>query len=68
MTSDWLQLGLAMDPQYFENWRIFPSPGNLPLVMDNIRCEEREFDITRCRHDGVSRNIAAGCRSTEVVG
>ncbi|GMT10248.1 hypothetical protein PFISCL1PPCAC_1545 [Pristionchus fissidentatus] len=62
------RLGLVMDPQYFENWRIFPSRGELPMVMDNIRCEENEVDITRCRHDGVRHNIAAGCRATEIVG
>lgn len=38
------------------------------MIMDNIRCEENEVDITNCRHDGVSRNAAAGCRATEVVG
>ncbi|KAK0410181.1 hypothetical protein QR680_004996 [Steinernema hermaphroditum] len=62
------QLGLTMDPQFFENWRIFPSQGDLPMVMDNIRCEEREWDITRCRHDGLRHNVAASCRPTEVVG
>ncbi|KAF1753039.1 hypothetical protein GCK72_019595 [Caenorhabditis remanei] len=62
------QLGLVADIQYFENWRIFPEAGDLPMVMDNIRCEENEVDLTRCRHDGVERNCAAGCRSSEVVG
>ncbi|CAP36001.2 Protein CBG18580 [Caenorhabditis briggsae] len=62
------QLGLVADVQYFENWRIFPEAGDLPMVMDNIRCEENEVDITRCRHDGIERNCAAGCRGTEVVG
>ncbi|GMS79584.1 hypothetical protein PENTCL1PPCAC_1759, partial [Pristionchus entomophagus] len=62
------RLGLVMDPQYFENWRIFPERGDLPMIMDNIRCEENEVDITRCRHDGVRHNVAAGCRDTEVVG
>ncbi|GMR58343.1 hypothetical protein PMAYCL1PPCAC_28538, partial [Pristionchus mayeri] len=62
------RLGLVMDPQYFENWRIFPPRGELPMIMDNIRCEENEVDITRCRHDGVRHNVAAGCRATEVVG
>ena len=36
--------------------------------MDNIRCEEREFDLSKCRHDGTSHNVAASCRPTEVVG
>ncbi|EGT45297.1 hypothetical protein CAEBREN_07064 [Caenorhabditis brenneri] len=62
------QLGLVADVQYFENWRIFPEEGDLPMVMDNIRCEEQEVDLTKCRHDGVERNCAAGCRRTEVVG
>uniref|UniRef100_A0A914RU07 SRCR domain-containing protein n=1 Tax=Parascaris equorum TaxID=6256 RepID=A0A914RU07_PAREQ len=62
------QLGLIMDSEYFENWRIFPSAGNLPMVMDNIRCEEREYDLTQCRHDGVTHNLASSCASTEVVG
>uniref|UniRef100_A0A158R482 SRCR domain-containing protein n=1 Tax=Syphacia muris TaxID=451379 RepID=A0A158R482_9BILA len=62
------QLGLVMDPEYFENWRIFPSQGNLPMTMDNIRCEEREYDLTRCRHDGILHNVGASCKSTEVVG
>ncbi|CAB3397311.1 unnamed protein product [Caenorhabditis bovis] len=62
------QLGLIADIQYFENWRIFPSKGDLPMIMDNIRCEENEVDLTRCRHDGISRNCGAGCRPTEVVG
>ena len=62
------QLGLVMDPEHFENWRIFPSQGSLPMIMDNVRCEEREYDITKCRHDGVNHNVAASCRSTEVVG
>uniref|UniRef100_A0A1I7UI11 SRCR domain-containing protein n=1 Tax=Caenorhabditis tropicalis TaxID=1561998 RepID=A0A1I7UI11_9PELO len=62
------QLGLVADVQYFENWRVFPEQGDLPMVMDNIRCEENEVDITRCRHDGIERNCAAGCRKTEVVG
>ncbi|VDM08815.1 unnamed protein product [Wuchereria bancrofti] len=62
------QLGLIMDPEYFENWQIFPSPGELPIVMDNIRCEENEYDITNCRHDGVDHNIAASCLPTNVVG
>uniref|UniRef100_A0A8R1DMH6 SRCR domain-containing protein n=1 Tax=Caenorhabditis japonica TaxID=281687 RepID=A0A8R1DMH6_CAEJA len=62
------QLGLVADVQYFENWRVFPAEGDLPMVMDNIRCEENEVDITKCRHDGIERNCAAGCRKTEVVG
>ncbi|KAL3080363.1 hypothetical protein niasHT_038403 [Heterodera trifolii] len=62
------QLGLTMDPQHFENWRIFPSPGQFPIVMDNIRCEEREWDITKCRHDGPLHNVRSSCRPTEVVG
>uniref|UniRef100_A0AC35U2L2 Beta_helix domain-containing protein n=1 Tax=Rhabditophanes sp. KR3021 TaxID=114890 RepID=A0AC35U2L2_9BILA len=62
------QLGLIMDPEYFENWRIFPSQGDLPMTIDNIRCEEREYDITECRHDGLDHNIGASCRPTEVVG
>lgn len=64
------QLGLIVDPQHFENWRIFPEPGDLPILMDNIRCEERENDITKCRHDGQLHNVASplSCRSTEVVG
>ncbi|WKY09273.1 hypothetical protein Q1695_001993 [Nippostrongylus brasiliensis] len=61
------QLGLIADPEFFENWRIFRSQGELPMIMDNIRCEENEVDITQCRHDGVSHNVAAGCRPTEVV-
>uniref|UniRef100_A0A914Y0V8 SRCR domain-containing protein n=1 Tax=Panagrolaimus superbus TaxID=310955 RepID=A0A914Y0V8_9BILA len=62
------QLGLTMDPQYFENWRIFVDKGSLPMIVDNIRCEENEFDITQCRHDGIFHNVGAGCRETEVVG
>lgn len=62
------QLGLIMDPEYFENWQIFPSPGELPIIMDNIRCEENEYDITNCRHDGINHNIIASCGSTNVVG
>ncbi|KAI6192849.1 hypothetical protein M3Y99_01913900 [Aphelenchoides fujianensis] len=62
------QLGLTMDPQYFENWRIFVSRGDQPMIMDNLRCEEREYDITKCRHDGNLHNIQASCRPTEVVG
>ncbi|KAI1717620.1 scavenger receptor cysteine-rich domain-containing protein [Ditylenchus destructor] len=64
------QLGLIMDPQYFENWRIFPPPGDLPIRMDNIRCEEREWDLTKCRHDGLLHNAGSvlNCRPTEVVG
>ncbi|VDN28554.1 unnamed protein product [Gongylonema pulchrum] len=62
------QLGLITDPESFENWRIYPSQGDLPMLMDNIRCEEREYDITRCRHDGIIHNIAASCAATEVVG
>ncbi|KAI6213056.1 hypothetical protein M3Y94_00104200 [Aphelenchoides besseyi] len=62
------QLGLTMDPQYFENWRIYVSKGDQPMIMDNIRCEEREYDITRCRYDGSFHNIQASCRATEVVG
>ncbi|VDO43648.1 unnamed protein product [Haemonchus placei] len=61
------QLGLITDPEFFENWRIFRSQGDLPMIMDNIRCEENEVDLTRCRHDGVDHNVAAGCRPTEVV-
>uniref|UniRef100_A0A914HL06 SRCR domain-containing protein n=1 Tax=Globodera rostochiensis TaxID=31243 RepID=A0A914HL06_GLORO len=62
------QLGLTMDPQHFENWRIFPPPGQLLIVMDNIRCEEREWDLTKCRHDGTAHNVRSSCRPTEVVG
>uniref|UniRef100_A0A7E4VD53 SRCR domain-containing protein n=1 Tax=Panagrellus redivivus TaxID=6233 RepID=A0A7E4VD53_PANRE len=62
------QLGLAIDPQYFENWRTFVSQGDLPMLMDNIRCEENEVDLTRCRHDGVFHNVAAGCDPIAVVG
>ncbi|CAJ0561234.1 unnamed protein product, partial [Mesorhabditis spiculigera] len=62
------QLGLSMDPEYFENWRIFPPAGDLPMLMDNIRCEENEVDITKCRYDGLWHNVGAGCRRTEVVG
>ncbi|CAD6189688.1 unnamed protein product [Caenorhabditis auriculariae] len=62
------QLGLIADVQFFENWRIFPSKGDLPMIVDNIRCEETEVDITKCRHDGVRHNAGAGCRPTEVVG
>lgn len=62
------QLGLIMDPEFFENWRIFPSKGELQMRMDNVRCEENEVDITSCRHDGVLLNVAAGCKDTEVVG
>ncbi|EYC44991.1 hypothetical protein Y032_0443g1557 [Ancylostoma ceylanicum] len=61
------QLGLVSDPEFFENWRIFRSKGDLPMIMDNIRCEENEVDLIKCRHDGVSHNVAAGCRDTEVV-
>lgn len=62
------QLGLVLDPENSEYWRTYPAPGELPMVMDNIRCEEREYDITRCRHDGVNHNIAASCPKTAVVG
>uniref|UniRef100_A0A0N4ZT88 SRCR domain-containing protein n=1 Tax=Parastrongyloides trichosuri TaxID=131310 RepID=A0A0N4ZT88_PARTI len=62
------QLGLIIDPEYYENWRLYPSPGELPMIMDNIRCEENEYDITRCRHDGVSHNIEASCPPNNVVG
>lgn len=64
------QLGLAIDIQHFENWRIFPEAGDLPIRMDNIRCEEREYDLTKCRHDGFLHNVNShlSCRSTEVVG
>lgn len=64
------QLGLIMDPQYFENWRMFPEPGDLPIRMDNIRCEERESDLTKCRHDGSLHNSASrlSCRPTEIIG
>uniref|UniRef100_A0A183C0J1 SRCR domain-containing protein n=1 Tax=Globodera pallida TaxID=36090 RepID=A0A183C0J1_GLOPA len=62
------QLGLTMDPQHFENWRIFPPPGQLWIVMDNIRCEEREWDLTKCRHDGTAHNVRSSCRPSEVVG
>ncbi|CAG9540523.1 unnamed protein product, partial [Cercopithifilaria johnstoni] len=62
------QLGLIMDPENFENWQIFPLPGELSIVMDNIRCEENEYDITNCRHDGINHNIIASCASTNVVG
>jgi hypothetical protein len=62
------QLGLTLDPQHFENWRIFPPPGEHPIRVDNIRCEEREFDLLQCRHDGPLHNVAASCRATEVVG
>ncbi|KAJ1365163.1 hypothetical protein KIN20_025393 [Parelaphostrongylus tenuis] len=61
------QLGLVADLEFFENWRIFRSKGELPMIMDNVRCEENEVDLTRCRHDGVTHNVAAGCRPTEVV-
>lgn len=27
-----------------------------------------QVDITKCRHDGIELNVAAGCRPTEVVG
>ncbi|CAJ0919212.1 unnamed protein product, partial [Mesorhabditis belari] len=49
------------------NWRIFPSAGDLPMLMDNIRCEENEVDITRCRFDGQRHNVGAGCRKSEPV-
>ncbi|CAD5229908.1 unnamed protein product [Bursaphelenchus xylophilus] len=62
------QLGLTMDPQYFENWRIFVDKGDLPMLVDNIRCEEREWDLTQCRRDGTLHNVQASCRPTEVVG
>lgn len=62
------QLGLIMDDEHFENWRIFPSKGSLPMVMDIIRCEEKEYDITKCRHDGVEHNIASSCAASQVVG
>lgn len=64
------QLGLILDPEYFENWRTFPlaDPNERPIIMDNIRCEEREYDITKCRHDGILHNVKASCRPTEVVG
>ncbi|CEF63163.1 SRCR domain and Parallel beta-helix repeat and Pectin lyase fold/virulence factor domain and Pectin lyase fold domain and C-type lectin-like domain and C-type lectin fold domain and SRCR-like domain-containing protein [Strongyloides ratti] len=62
------QLGLIIDPEFFENWRIYPPPGELPMIMDNIRCEENEYDITKCRHDGVNHNIEASCPPTSVIG
>ncbi|VDN08455.1 unnamed protein product [Thelazia callipaeda] len=62
------QLGLIMDPENLENWQIFPSGGELPVVMDNIKCEEREYDITRCRHDGMNENIIVSCEATQIVG
>ncbi|KHJ84371.1 scavenger receptor cysteine-rich domain protein, partial [Oesophagostomum dentatum] len=62
------QLGLVSDPEFFENWRLFRSKGDLPMIMDNIRCEENEVDLTKCRHDGVSHNVPAGCRDTEPFG
>lgn len=64
------QLGLAIDTQNFENWRIFPEPGELTICMDNIRCEEKEYDLTKCRHDGPLHNVDSplSCRPTEVVG
>jgi hypothetical protein len=63
------QLGLTMDPENFENWRIFPPPSvDLPIHMDNIRCEEREYDLAKCRHDGARHNVRASCRPSEVVG
>nr|CAD2174347.1 unnamed protein product [Meloidogyne enterolobii] len=64
------QLGLILDPEHFENWRTFPlaEPDERPIIMDNIRCEEREFDLTKCRHDGNLHNVKASCKSTEVVG
>ena len=40
------QLGLIMDPEFFENWRIFPPKGELPMIMDNLRCEENEVGDT----------------------
>uniref|UniRef100_A0A915PUQ6 SRCR domain-containing protein n=1 Tax=Setaria digitata TaxID=48799 RepID=A0A915PUQ6_9BILA len=62
------QLGLIMDPEHFENWHLTPLANELPMVMDNIRCEENEYDITRCRHDGTDHNIAISCPTTDVVG
>ncbi|CDW52478.1 Deleted in malignant brain tumors 1 protein [Trichuris trichiura] len=62
------QLGMILDPEFLENWRVYPSPGSLPVVMDNIRCEELEYDITQCRHDGVDQAIHLSCKPAEVVG
>lgn len=62
------QLGMVIDPEFLENWWLWPEPGLLPVVMDIIRCEELETDITRCRHEGIPENVAVGCPRGHVVG
>lgn len=61
-------LGMTIDPEFLENYWLFPKPGELPVIMDIIRCEELETDITKCRHDGVSHNVNVSCRPIDVVG
>jgi len=60
--------GLALDPTYYEYYTVHPAPGILPIVMDNIRCEEDEWHLAQCRHDGVRRHVNATCPRENVVG
>ncbi|KRY48455.1 HHIP-like protein 1, partial [Trichinella britovi] len=62
------QLGMVLDPEFLENWVVYPSPGNLPIIFDNIRCEELEYDITKCRHDGRNESVHLSCKPTDIVG
>lgn len=57
------QLGLTMDVQYFENWRTYVSAGDHPMLMDNLRCEEREYDITYVHmcSESIVEHIVFGC-------
>uniref|UniRef100_A0A915K0I4 SRCR domain-containing protein n=1 Tax=Romanomermis culicivorax TaxID=13658 RepID=A0A915K0I4_ROMCU len=62
------QLGGILDREYYEKWTYFLPrySTDLPILMDIIRCEEWETDITNCRHDGVEHNINLTC--TDIVG
>ncbi|XP_003374613.1 putative scavenger receptor cysteine-rich domain protein [Trichinella spiralis] len=62
------QLGMVLDPEFLENWVVYPPPGNLPIIFDNIRCEELEYDITKCRHDGRNESVHLSCKPTDIVG
>lgn len=62
------QLGMIIDREFYETWIYYlpRSSSELPVVMDIIRCEEWETDITKCRHDGVAENIDLTC--PDIVG
>ncbi|KRY89173.1 HHIP-like protein 1 [Trichinella pseudospiralis] len=62
------QLGMVLDPEFLENWVVYPPAGNLPIILDNIRCEELEYDITKCRHDGRNQSVHLSCKPTDIVG